>query len=85
MDMQYARNTARLINFQPYADSMANAANMRDVYLFPRHDIMRGWVENEQVTFQGLSPREAVIAADDVYACLAKSLAVVIAHSLMPR
>lgn len=85
MDMQYARNTARLINFQPYAETMATIASMRDIYLFPRYDIMRRWVENEQVTFEGQTPAEAVKTADLVYACLAKSLATIIAQAVKPR
>jgi hypothetical protein len=82
MDMQYARNTARIINFQPYVDAMGRAGMMRNLFVFPRFDIMRDWVENEQVTFEGQSQGDAVKTADQVYACLAKFLADLLAHSL---
>lgn len=82
MDMQYARNTARLINFQPYVEAVDRAAAMRDVYVFPRYELMREWVESEQVSFEDKTREQAVRIADDVYACIAKNLAAVISHSL---
>jgi acyl-CoA thioesterase I len=85
MDMQYARDTARIINFQPYVDAVERAAAMRSIYLFPRYDIMREWVDNEQVTFEGQSKAEAVKTADQVYSCLGKFLAEIIVNSLKPR
>jgi len=85
MDMQYARDTARIINFEPYVDAVEQAATMRSVYRFPRYDIMREWVEREQLTFDGRSKGEAVRTADRVYACIGKILAEIIARSLQPR
>lgn len=82
MDMQYARNTARIINFQPYVDALGRTGVMRDVFVFPRYDTMRDWVENEQVTFEGQSQGDAVKTADQVYACLATFLADLLAYSL---
>jgi lysophospholipase L1-like esterase len=82
MDMQYARNTARIINFQPYVDALGRVGVMRDIFVFPRYDIMRDWVENEQVTFEGQSQGDAVKTADQVYACLAKFLAELLVRSL---
>ena len=82
MDMQYARSTARIINFQPYVDAMGRAATMRNLFVFPRHDIMREWVENDQVAFAGKSQGDAVKTADQVYACLAKFIAELLANSL---
>lgn len=85
MDMQYARNTAKLINFQPYVDAMDRVAAMRDVYLFPRFDLMRDWVESKQVTFEDQSKSEAIKTADEVYSCLAKHLGKIIERGLKPR
>jgi lysophospholipase L1-like esterase len=82
MDMQYARNTARIINFQPYVEAMERAATMRNLFVFPRFEIMRDWVENEQVTFEGMSQGDAVKTADQVYACLGKFMAELLANSL---
>jgi lysophospholipase L1-like esterase len=82
MDMQYARNTARIINFQPYVDALGRVGVMRDIFVFPRYEIMRDWVENAQVSFEGQSQGDAVKTADHVYACLAKFLAELLARSL---
>jgi acyl-CoA thioesterase-1 len=82
MDMQYARDTARIINFQPYVDAMGRTGTMRNIFVFPRYDIMRGWVENEQVKFEHQERAEAVKTADVVYACLGKLLAELVANSL---
>ena len=82
MDMQYARDTARIINFEPYVDAMGRLATMRDVFVFPRYDTMRGWVENEQITFEVRTQAEAIKTADTVYACLGTLMAELIAGSL---
>jgi acyl-CoA thioesterase I len=82
MDMQYARDTARIINFQPYVDAMGRLSTMRDVFVFPRYDTMRGWVENEQISFEGATKAEAVQTADTVYACLGTLIAELLANSL---
>jgi hypothetical protein len=82
MDMQYARDTARIINFQPYVDAMGRLSTMRDVFVFPRYDTMRGWVENEQISFEGQKPEEAVKTADTVYACLGTLVADLLANNL---
>jgi hypothetical protein len=82
MDMQYARDTARIINFQPYVDAMGRLSTMRDVFVFPRYDTMRGWVENEQISFEGATKTEAIKTADIVYACLGTLVAELLANSL---
>jgi acyl-CoA thioesterase I len=82
MNTQYSRNTARIINFQPYNDAMSQVAQMRDLVLFPRHETMQAWVDRGQVSFDGLSPAEAVKIADTVYDCIGKLLAQNIALAL---
>lgn len=82
MDMQYARDTARIINFQPYVDAMGRLSTMRDVFVFPRYETMRGWVENEQITFGGATKAEATKTADSVYACLGTLVAELLANNL---
>lgn len=82
MDMQYARDTARIINFQPYVDAMGRLGTTRDVFIFPRYDTMRGWVENEQINFEATTRAEAMKTADTAYACLGRLVAELIATSL---
>jgi hypothetical protein len=55
---------------------------MCDVFVFPRYDTMRGWVENEQITFGSQSKEEAVETADTVYACLGTLVAELLASNL---
>jgi lysophospholipase L1-like esterase len=82
MDMQYARDTARIINFQPYVEAIGRLSTMRDIFVFPRYDTMRNWVENEQITFGGQTKEEAVKTADTVYACLGSLVADLLANNL---
>jgi acyl-CoA thioesterase I len=82
MNSQYSRNTARLINFQPYVDAMAQVAQIRDLVLFPRYEMMQAWVDRGQVWFDGLSQPDAVKVADMVYDCIGKLLAQNIALAL---
>jgi lysophospholipase L1-like esterase len=80
MDPQYARDTARLINFQPYVDAVRQMAGLPDVNLFPRHEIMRYWSEEDRLT-----PRtrdEMTKGNDDIYDCVAQILADVIDRGL---
>jgi lysophospholipase L1-like esterase len=73
IDPQYARDTARVIYFQPYMDAIRQAAALPDVNLFPRHDIMRYWSEQDRLT-----PRtrdEMIKGNDEIYGCEAQLLA----------
>lgn len=82
MDMQYARPTARVINFDPYVEALSQVGLIRNVYVLPRHAVMREWIEDEHVAFADKQGKEAIQLADRVYACIAKFLADVIAASL---
>ncbi|MCC6467788.1 MAG: hypothetical protein IT563_05655 [Alphaproteobacteria bacterium] len=80
MDPQYARTTARLINFQPYLDALRLTAGLPDVNLFPRHEVMRYWAETGR-----LMPRtreEMTKGNDDLYDCMAQLLAEVVDRGL---
>lgn len=82
MNTQYSRNTARLINFQPYNDAMGQVAHIRDLVLFPRYEMMQGWVDRGYVSFDGLTQGDAIKIADTVYDCIGKLLAQNIALAL---
>ncbi|MCC7045120.1 MAG: SGNH/GDSL hydrolase family protein [Alphaproteobacteria bacterium] len=80
MDPQYARDTARVINFQPYVDAVHQAASMPDVNLFPRYEIMRAWAEDNRLMPR---TRDAMLKGnDDIYDCVAQLLADVIDRGL---
>ena len=80
MSPQYARETERMINFQPYIDAMQQAAGLPAVNFFPRHAIMRYWAEHG-----GLVPAtrvEMTRGNDQIYDCIAQLLADVIDRGL---
>ncbi len=80
MDPQYARGTALLINFQPYLDAIAQTATVPGVTLFPRHQIMRYWAENDRMV--PASRAEMTRGNDMIYDCIAQLMAEVIEHGL---
>lgn len=76
MTPQFARETERMINFQPYIDAMRQTAGLPGVNLFPRHAIMRYWTEKNQMV-----PASRVDTArgnDQIYDCIAQLLVEVI-------
>ncbi len=74
MDMQYSPQTAQLIDLAPYAESVTWASRAGGAMHFPRHAIMRHWVDAGRVDFGdgGLLAKEA--AYDFVHRCLARLL-----------
>ena len=80
MDPQYARSTDLVINFQPYLQVIRQTADLPEVTLFPRHDIMRYWVEEGRIA---PTTREEMVKGNDaLYDCVAQLLAEVIDHGL---
>ena len=75
VDPQYARDTARLITFDPYIAAIQRAAQMRDVGVFHRHAVMRYWVENGQFQFDSVRPADFARVADSAYDCIGRLLA----------
>lgn len=82
MDTQYSRSTARIINFQPYVDAIAQVAGMRDLIVFQRYAVMRLWVEEARFTFGDRTSEQARKTADQVYDCLGRLLARSLAKAL---
>jgi len=82
MDMQYARSTARVINFDRYVEAMSQVGTIRNIYVFQRFAVMRGWVEDQSVSFDDQTPAEAMRGADRIYGCIATFLAEVIVRSM---
>ena len=80
MTPQYARETERMINFQPYIDAMQLAAGLPGVNLFPRHAIMRYWAEQDRLV--PATRVEMTRGNDQIYDCIAQLLADVIDRGL---
>jgi acyl-CoA thioesterase I len=75
MNMQYSRSTASVINFEPYLDAMQHTADVADVYLFRRFEMMKYWSENGVFNFANVPPEGRAPLAAAVYECIAQRLA----------
>ncbi|HXP31224.1 MAG TPA: GDSL-type esterase/lipase family protein [Stellaceae bacterium] len=75
VDMQYNSGTASVINFEPYLDALHQVADLHDVYLFRRFDIMRYWSAEGMFDFVDVSKENRAALAAEVYECLGENLA----------
>jgi len=75
MDMQYARDTASVIDFQSYRDSMRAVADANDVPLLRRYEMMRYWSDQGAIALDEVPRTKISLVADQVYGCLAERLA----------
>ncbi len=65
-----------VINFEPYLEATArHAADLENVYLFRRYDIMKYWSENGVFDFVDVPKEQRVQLAAQVYRCLAEAMA----------
>jgi lysophospholipase L1-like esterase len=81
MDMQYSRSTVSVINFAPYLEAMDHTADVDDVYLFRRFEIMKYWSENGVFQFADVPREHRAELAAEVYGCIAERLADAIEHA----
>lgn len=79
---QYARDTARLIAFQPYIDAMNHAGLRRDVLVFPRYEAMRHWIESGAMKLENVPRGEMTKVADALYDCLGRQIARVVVRAM---
>ncbi|HXQ49680.1 MAG TPA: GDSL-type esterase/lipase family protein [Stellaceae bacterium] len=75
VNMQYNPSTGSVINFEPYLEAMRHAADLEDVYLFRRYEIMKYWSENGTFDFVDVPKEQRVTLAEQVYQCLGDTLA----------
>jgi hypothetical protein len=80
VDMQYNSSTDSVINFGPYLEALHNAADLEDVYLFRRFDIMKFWSEAGVFDFVGIPRNGRARVAEEIYRCLGENLALAIDH-----
>jgi hypothetical protein len=81
INMQYSRSTASVINFEPYLEAMQHTADVDDVYLFRRFEMMKHWSETGVFNFVDVPKDQRAPLAAQVYECLAERLADAIAHA----
>lgn len=81
VNMQYSRSTESVINFEPYLEAMQHRADVDEVYLFRRFEMMRYWSENGVFEFADVPRERRTELATQVYDCLAERLADAIEHA----
>lgn len=84
MNMQYSRGTATVIPFDRYLEALRRAADVADVYLFDRYDVMRYWSETGVFNFEEVPHGERAAFAARVYDCIARRLADAFAIAIQP-
>jgi lysophospholipase L1-like esterase len=84
VDMQFSRATSSVINFERYLDALRRIADVSEVYVFKRYDVMRQWVEDGVFNFDDVPPAQRTELAGEVYACLARRIAEAIEIATTP-
>jgi acyl-CoA thioesterase-1 len=75
VDMQFSRSTATVIDFERYLTALHRVANLNEIYVFPRYEMMRYWSEQNMFNFDEVAAEERARLAARVYDCLGHKLA----------
>ncbi|MFZ4409249.1 MAG: SGNH/GDSL hydrolase family protein [Paracraurococcus sp.] len=75
IDPQFSRFLRANANVEPYLDALRLVAATHQVPLLRRWDLMRHWVETEQVDVERAPKPEQVAATDRLNECLAQAMA----------
>jgi len=75
VNMQYNPGLASVIDFGPYLDALNRAADLDDVYLFDRYQIMRYWNDNGRFEVLDVPSAKQTALARAVYRCLGETMA----------
>ncbi|MSP48092.1 MAG: hypothetical protein EXQ95_02075 [Alphaproteobacteria bacterium] len=78
MDFQYGRGASAVIDFQPYFERLYGAADIDDVPVFQRYDMMRHWSESGVLNLAETQRDKLQTLAATLYDCIGKRLADVI-------
>jgi acyl-CoA thioesterase-1 len=82
VDMQYSRRTASIIGFDRYLATMHHVADVNEVYLFKRFEIMRFWSDNGTFNYEDVQKGDRARLAAEVYDCLARRIADAIEYAV---
>jgi acyl-CoA thioesterase I len=82
IDMQFSHTTTTVIDFERYLNTLHQVAQVNDVYVFPRFEVMRYWSEQNVFNFDGVNKDERANLAASVYECIARRVADVIRDAL---
>jgi acyl-CoA thioesterase I len=82
VDMQFSHSTATVIDFERYLDTLHQVAQVNEIYVFPRFEMMRYWSEQNVFNFDGVAKDQRASLAASVYECIARRLADIIRDAL---
>ena len=82
VDMQFSRRTEAVIDFVSYLGAIHRVGDVKDLYVFPRFEMMRYWSEQEVFNLDGVEKDQRARLAADVYECLGRNLAEAIRTAL---
>ena len=75
MDSQFSRRTSAFIDFEPYVRAMRLIADVNDVPLFPRRELMRYWSEHGELDLSVTGKEKRQALAQKLYRCIGETLA----------
>jgi lysophospholipase L1-like esterase len=75
MDTQFSRRTSAMIDFEPYERAMRLIADVNDVPLYPRHELMRDWSEHGELDLSVTGKEKRKQLAQKLYRCIGETLA----------
>lgn len=75
VDVQFSHRTSAVIDLESYLKAIHRVGDMKDIYVFPRFDMMRYWSEQEVFDLDGVPKSERASLAANVYLCLGRKLA----------
>ncbi len=71
-----------MIDFERYLDTLHQVAEVNQVYVFPRFEMMRHWSEQNVFNFDGVAKDQRANLAASVYECIGRRLAETIRDAL---
>ena len=83
VDMQFSHSTATVIDFERYLDTLHQVAQVNEVYVFPRFEMMRYWSEQSVFNFDGVAKDQRASLAASVYECIARRLGEIIRDAVL--
>jgi acyl-CoA thioesterase I len=82
VDMQFSRRTTTVIDFDRYLDTIHRVGELNGIYVFPRFAVMRNWSDEKVFDYDDVPDGERARLAAQVYDCLGRALATVIAKAV---
>ena len=75
MNPQFSRRSDFIVNFNRYLVTLRGVADISEIPLFPRHEIMRSWADAGVFNFRVTGKEQRRELAIRVYACLGQAVA----------